>query len=497
MKSSSALFAPDAQAGGNGGGGDTGVLANIEKVRAEAAEAERTRISSINGLAEKFSEVASVKDLAGTAVSSGMTVDAFRSKMLDVLASSKAPAAPGPTGPSLSIGRTQAEKQIGALSLVLAAKADGSISRRMSEGGDQGNRMAIAMGFDSIASMRAAHREAIGSGMVSYRMLDIARACALGGLSKIGQFGSFRSDDEMLSAIPGHGQGDFPLLLSALANKVMQAGYAEAVTTWQEWAAEGSVSDFKDANLLRMSEMGNLNLLRDGDNVKYGSFNERQESVGLATYGRGFSLSRKMIYNDDLGAFVEIPRLWGVAAQRVPETLAYGVLTANAAMSDGEALFHAKHNNLPSGAALSMAALDGAATVMRVQQGFGTDGTKANLFIEPKFLLVPTNLAGTARSLYESEKDPTSAEANSSRPNIVRGLAKPISSPILYRASQTAWYLVGDPMQAPVVKVLFLNGQKTPTITQVGDGSILNTKWEIIFDCAAKSVNHEGAVKGN
>lgn len=489
----------DPSGGGGGGAGFGAGLSAKSPSTADVLLAERTRVSELTLIADAFSGVEGVSEYVKAAAQGDTTADRARKEVMALVAKSRTPAAAGPT---VEVGAEQGDKVREALSLVMACKASPGIetmlTRHERDDPDRGDRVAQNLGFDNREQAVKALRVARADGLARYRLIDIAEACALGGLARIGGGrGRWANDDAMLAAIPGHSGADFPLLLSNLANKVLQAGMAEQPSTWQEWCGVDSSSDFKTKTTLAMSDAGGLLLVPDGDNVRQASVNERREESTLQTYGRGFKIGRQMVYNDDLSAFARLPALWGMAAQRIPEDLAYQVLTANANMSDGVALFHATHGNLPTPAVLSMASLFGAATAMMTQRGFGTDASKIELDIKPTHLLVPTNLRGTASVLYDSKTDPTSGEANSKRMNEVFGLAKPVASSRLFRASTTAWYLVSASPANPLVVVSFLNGSRVPTINQISSGSILNTEWEIIFDCSAKSINHEAGVRGN
>ncbi|ESY71900.1 hypothetical protein X740_33620, partial [Mesorhizobium sp. LNHC221B00] len=80
-----------------------------------------------------------------------------------------------------------------------------------------------------------------------------------------------------------------------------------------------------------------------------------------------FAITRQAIINDDMSVFTRIPSRMGRAAIRTVGNLVYAVLTANAAMSDGVALFHTNHKNIGTGA-IAMASLDAARAKMALQK---------------------------------------------------------------------------------------------------------------------------------
>ena len=135
---------------------------------------------------------------------------------------------------------------------------------------------------------------------------------------------------------------DFPYLLANVANKALFEGWDTAEETWPVWAGTGSVSDFKLHYLPRISEASDLQEVPEGSPYKYGDRTEAQEQYGIVTYGLIFAITRQTIINDDLYALTNIPREHGEAAKRKIGDVVYAVLTANAAMGDGVALFHSE-----------------------------------------------------------------------------------------------------------------------------------------------------------
>ncbi len=62
--------------------------------------------------------------------------------------------------------------------------------------------------------------------------------------------------------------------------------------------------------------------------------------------GKVIGITRQVIINDDLDAFTRVPSLFGTAAATLESDVVWGIVTANPAMGNGVALFHANHKNL-------------------------------------------------------------------------------------------------------------------------------------------------------
>ena len=172
----------------------------------------------------------------------------------------------------------------------------------------------------------------------------------------------------------------------------------------------------------------------------------------------------------------------GRAAKRTIGNLVYAVLTANANMSDGFALFSSEHSNLAgSGGAPDVTTLDAAGPAMAAQcdpDGHATGG----LNIRPRWFIVPVSLEGKARTLMAAEKDPSASNQNASKPNHVQGLATVVSDARLDTASTTAWYLAADPNSHDTIEVAYLNGVEAPFLDQQDGWNVDGVEFKVRID---------------
>lgn len=258
---------------------------------------------------------------------------------------------------------------------------------------------------------------------------------------------------------------DFPVLLENAMHKVLQQAYAKAPNTWSRFCAIGSVSDYRLHNRYRVGSIGNLPTVNEaGEFTNLVLPDGEKSSIAAVKRGGIVSLTSEMIVNDDLGSFVRMVEYLGDAAQRTIEAAIYQLLAQNSGlgpnMGDGQPLFDATHNNISTGAALSMASIDSDRVVLASQ----TD-VSGNDFLDlrPNAWVGPISSGGTARSVNEAVYDPDTAN-KLQKPNVVRGLFSDIvDTP---RLTGTRYYLFADPSQAPVLEVAFLDGQREPEIRQ-------------------------------
>ena len=315
---------------------------------------------------------------------------------------------------------------------------------------------------------------------------EIARQCAIrGGVNVSGM-----SPLEFVGAAFSHSTSDFPNILENVLGKVLLDAYTSWDPTWNLWAAQGEVSDFKPNSRLKLGSFNNLAPVGESGEFKEFSIGEEKETIQAVTKGNIFAITRQAIINDDLGGFTRIASAMGQAAGRTVNADAYGVVTANAAIADGTALFHADHNNLAgSASALTVTSLSEGKAAMRKQKF--TAASDEVLDIRAAYLVVPVALEDKAKTLIASETDPD--QANSGKPNIHRNTLSVISDPTLDADSLTAWYLMSA--SDPIVEVDFLDGVDIPFLESQQGFTVDGIKWKVRLDYGQTAIDFRGAWK--
>lgn len=286
-----------------------------------------------------------------------------------------------------------------------------------------------------------------------------------------------------------HTSSDFGSLLANVAEKAMLKGYEEAEETFKLWTSKGTLSDFKATSRVDLNTFPSLDSVGDGEEYNYGTTGDRGETIQLATYGKMFAITRQTIINDDLSAFTRIPQRMGRAAIRTIGNLVYAVLTANPAMSDGTALFHADHGNLGTGA-ITTASLD----ALRVKMALQKEG-EATLNVTPSYLIVPAALQGVAISAIESETEMAANQANSKRPNYCRNMAQVISDARLDASSSAAFYMAANPAMFDGIEVAYLDGNETPFLDQQNGWNVDGTEFKVRIDAGVKALDFKTLAK--
>jgi hypothetical protein len=216
-----------------------------------------------------------------------------------------------------------------------------------------------------------------------------------------------------------------------------------------------------------------------------------KNSIQATRKGNIISITPEVLVNDDTGAITDMARGIGAAGPRTIERAVYALVVANPTLSDGYALFSTQHANLASsGAAPTVALLDSARSAMAIQTAPGEDDEY--LDIRPATALVHTSLDGTMKVLVGAEYDPDTAN-KLQRPNIAKGIVQDIvSSP---RLGTAPWYLFADPLVAPVIEVVFLNGQREPRLVQEEAFRTGGLSWRVEMPFGVGAIDHRGAYK--
>ena len=283
--------------------------------------------------------------------------------------------------------------------------------------------------------------------------------------------------------------GDFPYILANVANKTLRQAYEAAPQTFKPFTRMVTAPDFKTIARTALGDSPTLEKVNEHGEYKYGSVSEARETYAIASYGKIVALTRPTLINDDLSAFTRLPEMFGRAAADLESDTVWGIITANAALADSIALFHASHGNLPTGAAISVAQLGVCRAAMRVQTGL--DGRKIN--VTPRYLLVPAALETIAQQ-FTSQAYAASA---SSSINPFAGALQVLAEPRLDTASTTAWYMAADPAQIDTIEYAYLEGNQGVYLETKDGWEIDGVEFKARLDFGAKAIDFRGLVKGN
>ena len=226
-----------------------------------------------------------------------------------------------------------------------------------------------------------------------------------------------RDFDGNIRALGGHTTADFPLLLANVANKSLLPGYEAEPLNFEPFVTDRNLPDFKQASVVNLGRITAMTAKAEGAEYNNVTIGESSEVYSLATYGSTIGFSREAMINDDLSGLQIAIREMGAVWARTQLDLFWAIITANANMGDGVALFAtATHANLGTTAALSKTTLAELRKLLRKQRGVESSSGAADgqiLNLRPTHLIVPAALEETAENLLGMEYNPTPASSAS------------------------------------------------------------------------------------
>jgi hypothetical protein len=364
-------------------------------------------------------------------------------------------------------------------------QAAGGIRSTATVGQDNNDPVSIRSAMaDAIAHRIAPAACKLEGRAVEYRgsrVLDMVGELAVANGERI----NVRDQDALLQrAVGAHSTSDFPLLLADAANKALLGNYQAAAPTYRQWAARKPFSDFRDHSFLRVGDFPAFKEINEGGEVKYGSIGENAEKVRAKEYGTGIAIGRRALINDDLSALSDFSSMIAVRAAADENKQAYGVLAANAALSDTKALFHTDHKNL----AASASTIDGtnvALAVAQLRAQKSLDGLALNL--QPAFLV-----CGPAREVAARQLLAQIVAAKASDVNVWSGFAELV---VDANITGNEWYLFTAPGMAPTVIYGYVAGSEGPQVRTERDFDTQAIKVAASLDFAVGAIDFRGAVK--
>lgn len=310
--------------------------------------------------------------------------------------------------------------------------------------------------------------------MYGDRELIADEAMQMGTPTKRVQFFSGSEDSRYVSAsVPFSRPGDFPNILSGLANKYLDSVELDDDFSYPEISAilPGGLNDFKPGLMMNKGVVEEMDELSDGEQLKDLGLNEEVLSyIFLRRFGNRFGWTPVMIANDDMGAFAEgmlgLAEAWQVTQNR----LVLDRITGTETLLDGSALFAnrtdtgtgtipAANNNLrSSGLAPSDSEWGAMATLYA---GIGGIGTGRRVRGTLNTILVPTNSVHqeavrtfeTYPVIGESKQAATTANVG-----LYRNKVRVVAESELNSVNATAYYGMRNPTRlntATVVRAYF------------------------------------------
>lgn len=185
--------------------------------------------------------------------------------------------------------------------------------------------------------------------MYGSRELLAEQAMQMGAASQRHTFFSANEDRRYVqsSSTPTARPGDFPNILSALANRFLDTIQLDDDYSYPAISAvlPGGLNDFKPAMMINKGIVEEMDELQDAEQFKdLGLAEEVLSYIFLRRFGNKWGWTPVLVANDDMNAFAEgmlgLAEAWQVTQNR----LVLDRLTANEALLDGSSLFADRAN---------------------------------------------------------------------------------------------------------------------------------------------------------
>lgn len=317
--------------------------------------------------------------------------------------------------------------------------------------------------------------------MYGDRELIADEAMQMGNATKRVQFYSSNEDQRYVQASGGPFQrpGDFPNILSGLANKYLDSIELDDDYSYEKISAvlPGGLNDFKPAMMVNRGVVEEMDELSDAEKLKDLGLNEEVLSyIFLRRFGNRFGWTPVMVANDDLGAFAEgmlgLNEAWQVTQNRLvldrytsAETLLDGsALFADRADTGTGAIPAANNNLISAGGAAPSDTTWGAMSTLYAGIGGINTGRRVRGVLNT--ILVPSNAVHQA-AVRTFETYPVIGEAKQATTDanlgIFRNKVQIVTESELNSVNATAFYGMRNPTSlntASVVRAYF-NGYGT------------------------------------
>lgn len=439
----------------------------------EFKAAEASRRKDIRARFAAFAGYTGVADLQAACMDD-MTISASvaRDKLMDLLGEGAEPLGGAQAAGAFETGADEVSKRREAKSHALLARMGG-----------QKDEAGKIIAFDGANPYRGQTLAELAKGSLAEVGVDVSG-------QHVSEFAGQALSYHVMAA-GGQTTSDFPVILEDVMHKLMMGGWAATPVTYDQWCKIGDVTDFREWKRLVPGLMGGFNRKNEaGEYVNKNVPDAEGESIRAEEFGNIITISRQVLVNDDIGYIQTMASGLGMAGRRGIERDVYALLASNPTLKkDGKKLFSTAHGNIATtGAAPSETAMVELADLMREQKAPGADGEY--LDISPQVSVSRHTVQRQIRAINDAPYSPDQALA-AQVPNTAAGLLdNTVGTP---RLSGNAWYFFANANVAPVVEVVFLNGQREPALIQEETFRTGSLSWRPTLDYGVGAIDYRGA----
>ena len=315
----------------------------------------------------------------------------------------------------------------------------------------------------------------------------------------VGQRGSVRrgaGEVRVLEMALGSGStSDFPAIFENALNKRLLAAYQAAEPSYRKISTRLDFTDFRPHPISAIGDFPTLLPVGETGEIKFGSTSDKKELVTLGAYARGFSISRQMMINDDLGGIDRILATRGLAVAAFEDAVFYASLLSGA-NADGPTLLETTRQvfnttdltKAGTAAAITVASISAGRAAMRKKKGLGgKPADQLELDITPSIILVGAD--------KETEAEQLLATIQPQAVSAVNPFSGKLEIVVSNKIAANAWYLFANPAMAPVMMYGYLVGEEGPRMRMDEPFGTQGVAYSVELDFGVGAIDYRGAYK--
>lgn len=443
-----------------------------------AAIAERTRARTIRTLCTRHQ----LHSLADELVDSGCTVEAARTRVLDVLADQSA-AGINPNHATTTTTRAERDKVHDAVLSSLRSRfglREVTTTRNL-HGGTE-----FRVADQPYAPLDEARDLQYASGIDLARVLLESEGVNCGHLSRDHVARLAFGNSVSVGNRNFHGTSAFPNLFANVQGNRLLMAYATAPRTFARISRQVNAQDFRLQQRTKLSGAPALELVAENGEIKRGTMVEEAETYKLLTYGKIIGFTRQALVNDQLQGLMDLAEKFGRSAALKESELFWDIVNSNQVLGDGVALFDAAHSNIIAAASpLSVDNLGAIRALLRRQ----TDPLGHRMNLNVYALVVPAELETKAQQFTSALVPDSAGNVNPFR----SAFREVIAESHLTNVQQ--WYVTADPAVQPTFEWAYLEGAPGPQVSTRAGWDIDGMETRVQLDFAAAAMDHRGVAR--
>ena len=242
---------------------------------------------------------------------------------------------------------------------------------------------------------------------------------------------------------------DFPYYFGRTLSRMVYDRYKYRMGDWRKFVFMDQVPDYSSAERFRFTEPERPVRRRDKEESYATYIEEDYLTIAVDDYAKQVDFSRRILKNDDLGAFNSLPQKMADATKRMEDwfvSALYDNAISQASLIALGALYAGTGRLTTANLAIGVNAF-----AQRV------DGGGNVLSIPPMYLVIPPILELTAKQILQSDRI---AELATNAKNVLQNSLQICIDPHIASAPPNVpWYLFAAPADIPALSVVRMQGQ--------------------------------------